>query len=177
MVSSERAPCASWRLPNADWSCARVGALGRSQMGVTAQDQTPSSPRSGLRWRHKEILARAHGAVNRKYSTLFERLVANTELVPGEHEGGCWRWTGKTDHRGEYGEINIRVDGKPKRFKAHRVMYAIIHNKVPTPEETVEHLCELGLCINPDHLDAELISHAENSRRSILRKPRGVYKR
>lgn len=109
-----------------------------------------------------------------RYGSMFERLVANSDKSDAENENGCWRWTGARDRRGEYGVLNVRVRGRVKHLKAHRVMYAVTRGVVPTQEQTVEHLCEDGACINPDHLDDELLTHEENSRRSVLRNPRGV---
>jgi hypothetical protein len=110
-----------------------------------------------------------------KYDTMFQRLVANSEIPEDQNENGCWNWTGTRDRRKEYGMLNVRVEGKVKHLKPHRVMYEITRGVTLTEDQTVEHLCESGLCLNPDHLDDELLSHSENARRSILRKPRGVW--
>jgi hypothetical protein len=109
----------------------------------------------------------------KKYSSMFERLVANSIPPPeGQNEGGCWLWTGKRCRRGEYGHLNIRVNGRVKTVKAHRVMYEITNDCTLREDETVEHQCEFTLCINPDHFFPETLTHAENSRRSQQRNPR-----
>lgn len=108
----------------------------------------------------------------RLYDTLYARLVANTTLVEGQNENGCWLWTGKTDRRGEYGHLNIRRDGKHVTVKAHREMYRIVFGRELGPGETVEHCCRVGLCINPDHFDEEPLSHSENAQRSQRDNPR-----
>jgi hypothetical protein len=107
-----------------------------------------------------------------KYESMFARLVANTSVDPEQNENGCWLWTGKTCRRGEYGHINVRVAGKHKTLKAHRVMFEEVHGVKLTEEQTVDHLCASTLCIHPDHLDPVPISREENSRRSQARNPR-----
>ena len=113
----------------------------------------------------------------RKYGTMFERLVANSEKPDDQNENGCWLWTGKRDRRGEYGHLNTWVDGKVKVVKAHRVMANLFRGAPLTEEETVDHICWSGLCINPDHMHDEPVTREENSRRSqerYRRLPGGV---
>lgn len=72
----------------------------------------------------------------------------------------CWLWTGSTAGlRGGYGAF--RVDGKNRL--AHRVAYELSRGPIPHGM-TVDHLCRVRSCVNPDHL--ELVSLAENVRRS-----------
>jgi hypothetical protein len=70
----------------------------------------------------------------------------------------CWFWIGSKG-RGGYG--SFRVDGKNRL--AHRVAYELARGTIP-PGMTVDHLCRIPACVNPDHL--ELCSLAENVRRS-----------
>ena len=35
--------------------------------------------------------------MNRRYGSLFERLVANSHKPDDQNENGCWLWTGTTD--------------------------------------------------------------------------------
>lgn len=107
----------------------------------------------------------------RRYDSLFERLVANSTRLDVENENGCWIWTGKTDGRGCYGHLNIRRDGKHVTVKAHREMFKIVWGPL-TVDETVDHLCRVGLCINPDHFDPSPVPNAENMRRSQRDNPR-----
>ena len=53
-------------------------------------------------------------------------------------------------------------------------MAEITEGRALDPEhETVEHLCGNPLCVNPDHF--ELIDRVDNSLRSIIAKPRGIW--
>jgi hypothetical protein len=112
-----------------------------------------------------------------RYVKMFERLVANCEKPDDQNENGCWLWTGKTDHKrgGEYGRLNKRVDGKHKTVAAHREMENTFREEqgLPPldPEETIDHYCTSGLCINPDHW-GEPVSRVVNSARSQARNPR-----
>lgn len=88
-----------------------------------------------------------------RYRTLYERIVANTSAP--ETDTGCWLWTGRTDGKrgGQYGRLNVRVDGKHKTLQAHRAMKSIVERRPLDPVlETVEHLCREPRCCNPDHL-------------------------
>lgn len=67
----------------------------------------------------------------------------------------CWVWQRATNGAG-YGRV--RVGGR--LLLAHRHFYQQRHGEVP-PE--LDHLCEVTLCCNPDHLKPA--SHAENLRR------------
>jgi hypothetical protein len=110
-----------------------------------------------------------------RYNSLFERLVANSHKPDDQNENGCWLWTGTTDgKRWPYGKVNVRIDGKHTSLRAHRAMAQLFEEKPLDPEhETVEHLCGNPLCVNPDHF--ELIDRVDNSLRSIMEKPRGIW--
>jgi hypothetical protein len=84
-----------------------------------------------------------------KYRNLEERLIANSVV-----EDGCWVWIGRRGggRRGEYGHVNVRVNGKHKTLKAHRLAYVVFKGEIPNGM-TVDHKCTNPLCINPDHLD------------------------
>ncbi len=91
--------------------------------------------------------------MNRKYDTLFERLVANT--AEPENDQSCWTWTGPTRRHagGRRPAVSIRVPGAgPRQFNAARLMLGL----EPNDGLTASHLCQGNwLCINPDHLVAE----------------------
>lgn len=72
----------------------------------------------------------------------------------------CWLWTGALNDG--YGRFHI--DSSTRVF-AHRYAYEL---KVgPIPEGlTLDHLCRVRHCVNPDHLDP--VTHAENVRRSPI---------
>lgn len=113
--------------------------------------------------------------MNKRYGSLYERLVANSHKPDDQNENGCWLWAGKTDgKRWPYGKINVRRDGKHASLRAHRAMAETLEGRPLDPDhETVEHLCGNPLCVNPDHF--ELIDRVDNSLRSIMEKPRGIW--
>jgi hypothetical protein len=124
--------------------------------------------------------------MNRKYDTLFERLVANTEEP--ENERACWNWKGARLPKG-YGRVNMRDEaGKHRPRYAHREMEHCMRGEnefdldddplgpifyVPRPrlgsEETLDHLCYNPGCANPDHWE-EPVSRAENTLRAHQRR-------
>ena len=106
------------------------------------------------------------------YASMYERLVANSEKPDDQNECGCWVWTGCK--RWPYGKVNVRIEGRHVSLRAHRAMAEVTEGRALDPEhETVEHLCGNPLCVNPDHF--ELIDRIDNSLRSILEKPRGIW--
>ena len=78
-------------------------------------------------------------------------------------DDGCWIWKLKPMHTG-YGRIHRA--GKYK--SAHRAVYEAHRGPVPDGME-LDHLCNVRLCVNPDHL--EPVTHAENLRRLHERDP------
>jgi hypothetical protein len=64
--------------------------------------------------------------------------------------GDCWLWTGSMALDG-YGRIGINVDGRPKRFQAHRVAFEMFVCEI-ADGLVVMHLCDVQLCVNPAHL-------------------------
>ena len=89
----------------------------------------------------------------KKYTSLYERLVANTEV----DENGCWVWTGA--RRRSYGCLCLRVPGggrktKPKNYSAHRLMMEEVLDAT-FPFDEVGHLCYNTLCVNPEHLEVQ----------------------
>jgi len=80
----------------------------------------------------------------------------------------CWLWPGARNNnrinRHAYGVVSIPTgEGKKVRtFYVHRLLYQ--HHVGPIPEGLeVDHLCNIKICVNPDHM--ELVTHAENMRR------------
>ena len=81
---------------------------------------------------------------------------------------GCWLWTSTTN--GEYGQFGFSTH----TVYAHRVSYQ--HHVGPMPEGyTIDHLCKVKLCVNPEHLEA--VTYRENMRRSGSRKATSLYMR
>jgi len=75
-------------------------------------------------------------------SSALDRFVEKVTFT----DEGCWLWTAALD-RGGYGVF--RVDGRSRL--AHRWIYELI---VDHPGElTLDHLCRVRSCVNPDHLE------------------------
>lgn len=73
--------------------------------------------------------------------------------------GECWLWAKTT--KDDYPMMWIPGTGG-KRFRAHRVIYEALVGPIPEGL-TLDHLCRIKRCVNPDHL--EPVTHAENVRR------------
>jgi hypothetical protein len=75
---------------------------------------------------------------------------------------GCWIWTGVKHKTRNYGRF--WVGGRGGRYiQAHRWSYE--HHVAPIPRGlTIDHLCMVRECVNPDHL--EPVTQAENNRRA-----------
>lgn len=73
---------------------------------------------------------------------------------------GCWSWRGSVQSEG-YGKF--RLNGR--QVYAHRLSYEL--HKGPIPDGlTIDHLCRVRRCVNPDHLEA--VTHLENVRRGAV---------
>lgn len=87
--------------------------------------------------------------------TMLERF---SKYVGGPDDNGCWPWTG-TKATGGYGFFKVGQDS----VRAHRVSWEL--HRGPIPEGlTIDHLCRVKHCVNPDHL--EPVTLAENILRS-----------
>lgn len=76
------------------------------------------------------------------------------------HSTPCWIWQGCTRANG-YGSVSYL--GKVDR--AHRAYYRHFVGEIP-PGMTIDHLCMVRNCVNPEHL--EVVTRQENSRRQFL---------
>ena len=77
-------------------------------------------------------------------------------------ESGCWIWTGACN--GKYGLI-----WKPPGFTmAHRIAYELYKGQIPAGMY-VCHLCDVPLCVNPDHL---FLGTQIDNMRDMIRKGR-----
>jgi len=75
---------------------------------------------------------------------------------------GCWNWTGALSGGDlKYGYFTIWNDGRPKTWRAHRLMWTAANG--PIPEGLcILHRCNNPRCVNPDHL--YLGDHKDNAR-------------
>jgi hypothetical protein len=83
----------------------------------------------------------------------MERLMRD---VWPEPNSGCWLWGGYGTYR--YPQITINS----KKFYAHRAAYELFRGPIPHGL-TIDHLCRVTWCVNPQHLEAVPIG--ENIRR------------
>lgn len=79
---------------------------------------------------------------------------------------GCWLWKLHINPRG-YGEASKGH----KRVRAHRLAYETLVGEI-TMGLTIDHLCRVTYCVNPDHLEPVTIQ--ENIRRATIN---GSYKK
>jgi len=77
---------------------------------------------------------------------------------------GCWRWSGPLvgydPH--QYALLNLSIDGAKLRYAAHRYSYTLHTGPIPDAL-TIDHTCEVKVCVNPAHLEA--VTFEENQRR------------
>ena len=71
-----------------------------------------------------------------------------------EPNTGCWLWTAATQGNG-YGKFTV----EGKQVYAHRHAFERWVGPIPTGL-TIDHLCRVRNCVNPDHL--EPVTHREN---------------
>jgi hypothetical protein len=108
------------------------------------------------------------------YATLDDRLRANSIETPGPLDTPCRLWAGEKvwgrGGRSQYPKITIRVNGKTKKFRAHRVA---LEQKLGRPLQhgyEAAHLCHVSLCIEPSHLEEQSRSvnaRARSQRRAV----------
>ena len=85
----------------------------------------------------------------------------------------CWIWIGNIDSDG-YGRLK---DNQTDRWRAaHRIAWELLRGPIP-PNLTIDHLCFVKCCVNPDHL--EPCTSEENTRRyyeaHVRKRPRGHF--
>jgi hypothetical protein len=80
------------------------------------------------------------------------------KIIP-EPNSGCWLWIAATDRKG-YGWVRYKTLGAG----AHRHVYTILRGPIPEGL-TLDHLCRLRCCVNPDHL--EPVTGTENTSRGL----------
>jgi hypothetical protein len=88
----------------------------------------------------------------------------------------CLIWTGPRNPQG-YGHMYLKEPGRKRTGRSllvHRAAYELAHGEGSAFTLTIDHLCGVPLCCNPNHLDA--VSHTENVKRAaavILACPKG----
>lgn len=83
--------------------------------------------------------------------TLKERI---ERLSMPEPNTGCWLWiaSGRSNQNGiEYGRLEVTTDGSCRKVAAHRVSYEVFKGPIPNGLNVL-HKCDVGCCVNPDHL-------------------------
>lgn len=92
--------------------------------------------------------------------TLLDRILDDVDA-----EGLCWLYTACVDSSG-YGRITVDGQGK----LAHRLVYEELVGELPEEDDeenrlTLDHLCRVRNCVNPDHL--EVVTMRENTLRGM----------
>ncbi|WP_051636969.1 HNH endonuclease [Rhodococcus sp. UNC363MFTsu5.1] len=80
----------------------------------------------------------------------------------------CVVWTGAKNPAG-YGRVYLRVPGRKRKGRSaqvHRLAYELANGDGSAHTLTIDHLCGVRLCCNPNHLEAVTI--AENLRRAAV---------
>lgn len=80
---------------------------------------------------------------------LIDRIEKNIVRIPF---AGCWIWTGAGNRYGD-----LRVNGKNR--KTHRLIWELTNGEIPKGIE-IMHSCDIGLCVNPEHLSVG--THQDN---------------
>ncbi|WP_432420861.1 HNH endonuclease [Nocardia brasiliensis] len=81
----------------------------------------------------------------------------------------CLIWTGPVGPQG-YGKIYLATPGLKRRGRSvlvHRLAYELTWGQGSTSGLTIDHLCYVPLCCNPNHLEA--VTSSENIKRSSER--------
>jgi len=95
-----------------------------------------------------------------RIASFWVKVNKNGPVPPSHPEmSNCWIWEGCKNHR-NYGTFHIGFNalGKQRNMKAHRVAFYLINGY--WPEQEIDHLCHVTLCVRPDHLRD--VSHQEN---------------
>ena len=82
---------------------------------------------------------------------------------------GCWLMRVSPGNNG-YAKIDVRVDGKHTRPRAHRVSYETFVGPIPEGQ-LVCHKCDTPNCVNPEHLFTG--THKDNTQ-DMIKKGRNV---
>jgi len=81
------------------------------------------------------------------FNSLPDNMLRRIEPEP---MSGCWLWSGPLDAYGYASVSEKRASGKWTTTKAHRLIYKMLVGPITKP--TLDHLCRIRSCVNPDHL-------------------------
>lgn len=94
----------------------------------------------------------------RKNIPIIDRI---RRLTAAPDANGCHVWTGATRN----GYANMTVSGA--KVRVHRLMYEMATGAKIPAGMTIDHVCGVRRCVNPEHL--ECVSVAENNARYLSR--------
>lgn len=77
--------------------------------------------------------------------SLLERFEEKYIIEPNS---GCWVWLASTNGHG-YGQLAV---SRSRSRGAHRIAYELFRGPIPSGM-TLDHLCRIRSCVNPDHLE------------------------
>jgi hypothetical protein len=109
--------------------------------------------------RERNLFERDNAAMSKR-DALVNRF--EVKYIP-EPNSGCWLWTAALNHAG-YGKIGIGSRHEGPEL-AHRVSWKLYRGEIPKGL-TLDHLCRVRCCVNPDHLEPVTIrvnSHRGNT--------------
>jgi hypothetical protein len=67
-------------------------------------------------------------------------------------ESGCWLWEGAYTGGGRYGTFWVGEKYFPKMISAHRASLFLYRGELIPSGKCICHTCDIGLCVNPNHL-------------------------
>lgn len=82
------------------------------------------------------------------FDELSDRFWSKADKTPGNGIGDCWFWTSTID---KMGRGTFKVSAKRGNVQAHRQAYELAKGAIPEGL-CVLHVCDVGKCVNPDHL-------------------------
>lgn len=77
---------------------------------------------------------------------------------------GCYVWQGPDSGKKGRGRGYPRMCVDGATMAVHIVMWIIRHGPIP-PRKQIDHVCRNKMCVNPDPLHTEMVTHKENQRR------------
>lgn len=94
----------------------------------------------------------------------IERFWSRVDRSAGPDD--CWPWRGRPGPRG-YGLLQGATDYRGFSLLAHRIAFALHHQREPMPSLIIRHSCDNPPCCNPAHLLEG--THADNTADMIER--------